>query len=1347
MEKALSTKKYTTTNKITPQNHTKENVIVWFEFLSRGKINLSLSSSKIYGERKNGMRKQWLQKGKRTVAVVLAAALVLSGVSVNTSKNEKTVKATEKTEKSTTSELAGASSFEMANVTVTDTYYSNSLTQEVVYLKKLDENKLLAGFKETAGYASGMNATQVKEYMGTTRYTGGGNWEDSLIGGHTLGHYLTALAQAVSNPGISEDDKSVLEGKLSTIINTLKECQEKTKGSSKCNEGYIFGATLLSTTNLELQFDNVEANKTNIGTQAWVPWYTMHKILAGLVSVYELTGNNDALTIAQGLGEWTYNRVSKWSDSTRTKVLNIEYGGMNDALYELAACTSDTTMQEHFLTAAAQFDETTLFEKVKKGDTNCLNDLHANTTIPKFLGALNRYVVLNKLNKATEADDVYLEYVEKFWDMVVNKHTYITGGCSEWEHFGKDYVLDGERTNCNNETCAAYNMLKISRMLFMITGEKKYSDYYESTLINAIMAAQNPETGMSMYFQPMKSGYFKVYSTEDKDFWCCTGSGMEDFTKLNDSIYFYKDSSVIVNQYRSSVLTWSEKNLKLTQTADLLTGTEQKFTVNKINDADITADSILFRIPDYAAGDVTIKVNDNVYNYTDVNGYAKVSGTFSDGDVITVTIPEEVTYENLTNGDPSTVSTDVYGFKYGPFVLAADLGNEKTSAADISTTGVTVDIPTVSTLKSENIKVSAKAENPETWLKNVNGYMEKTVKNGTVSFTMKETDSEYTFVPYYQIYQNRYGIYWSFSTDESALALKAKEDAREEKELDKLQPGYGQNENDSLHSLADNGSESQTASGSSRWATAGGSFSYRMLVSDTTDTTLICQFAKADNGKSIKITVGDNVIAAEKLNYKGDSDIYEKYYTISKEITSANLDTSYAEGKAVKITFASNDNGVSAALYNEVYTYEKIGTTAELKNITSKSGTVSRSEDSIKISVAKDTSSVDVTFELQDTNGYVSFDGEVFDDSEAKTFDLGSTRKIKGTLRVYAEDFITYKDYELTIVKDYEKDDSLEYFVDCGDYNVTTVSDGDKLGKRNSVTEQVYGEDPVTGYKWGVVDTVSDPLKNGTSPATEDAAYTDQTWPFETDATITDGVAKTRTNRYTKNQFENGVTVRFLDYAFELDNGEYNVEVGFCNPWSCSTNPNLYANYGEENEITLGTKIGVPNNGTKTVTGTVTVTNGKLTLNARSDANDSTTLAINMTYIKISKVEKSGTDANNKGKDDTAVNSNNNGNNNTNTTTDTTKKTTTTKTTTTAKKKTMKLSSVKAKKGTKKITGKVSVKKATVKIKVGKKKYKKAKVSGKKFTLKTSKLKKGTKITIKVTKSGYKTLTKTYKVK
>ena len=215
---------------------------------------------------------------------------------------------------------------------------------------------------------------------------------------------------------------------------------------------------------------------------------------------------------------------------------------MNDCIYDLYLISG----KPNHATAAHIFDDTNLHEQILKGGANVLNGKHANTTIPKFLGALKRYIALNgkTLNGETVDATRSLQYAEAFWDMVVTHHTYITGGNSEWEHFGMDDILDKERTNCNCETCNSYNMLKLSRELFKITGDSKYMDFYEGTYYNSILSSQNPETGMTTYFQPMATGYFKVYSSRFDHFWCCTGSGMENFSKLGDTIYMHGDNTL-----------------------------------------------------------------------------------------------------------------------------------------------------------------------------------------------------------------------------------------------------------------------------------------------------------------------------------------------------------------------------------------------------------------------------------------------------------------------------------------------------------------------------------------------------------------------------------------------------------------------------------------------------------------------------------------------------------------------------------------------------------------------------------------------------------------------------------
>ena len=164
---------------------------------------------------------------------------------------------------------------------------------------------------------------------------------------------------------------------------------------------------------------------------------------------------------------------------------------------------------------------------------------------------------------------------------------------------------------------------------------------------------------MTTYFQPMATGYFKVYSTPYDKFWCCTGSGMESFTKLGDTIYMHSDNTVYVNMYQSSILNWKDKNMKITQDSSIPNGDTTTFTIDGSG-----AVEFRFRIPDWKADNMTIKVNNSKYNYKTVDGYAQVTGDFQSGDKIELTIPEAVKAYNLP--DKNTV----YGFKYGPVVTS-----------------------------------------------------------------------------------------------------------------------------------------------------------------------------------------------------------------------------------------------------------------------------------------------------------------------------------------------------------------------------------------------------------------------------------------------------------------------------------------------------------------------------------------------------------------------------------------------------------------------------------------------------------------------------------------------------
>jgi len=305
--------------------------------------------------------------------------------------------------------------FGLDRVILSDEYAVNAFARELDYLKNYDLDRLLSGFRETRGLTP-----RAPTYPG---------WEDTEIRGHTLGHYLTAISQAYKQTGDEE-----LRERLEYLIGEFQLCQFE--------NGYISAFD-------EALFDRIENRQP-----AWVPWYTMHKVLAGIVSVYEATSNASALEVASRLGDWVSARTSKWDDEIHSLVLSVEYGGMNDCLYDLYRITRS----ERHLEAAHMFDELTLFTPVHEGRDN-LRGKHANTTIPKFLGALNRYNVLG------ESERFYLEACEKFWEMVVFHHSYMTGGNSEWEHFGEPDPLDRDRSNFTCETCNTYNMLKLTREL------------------------------------------------------------------------------------------------------------------------------------------------------------------------------------------------------------------------------------------------------------------------------------------------------------------------------------------------------------------------------------------------------------------------------------------------------------------------------------------------------------------------------------------------------------------------------------------------------------------------------------------------------------------------------------------------------------------------------------------------------------------------------------------------------------------------------------------------------------------------------------------------------------------
>lgn len=859
----------------------------------------------------------------------------------------------------------------------------------VNFLNTFNPDKLLFNFRQTAGLpqpssasASGCSAIT---YKNPGPY---GGWENSRIGGHTMGHYLTAAAQALAR-GYGEckgADGLTLNARLSCIITALAECQDA------LGSGFIFGATMADPARPELQFDKLERSEYN---DTWVPWYTMHKILAGLVEVYKNAGagtaasalGEQALQIAERLGEWCWRRIKTWTPQVRENVIRVEFGGMNDCLYELYRCARAAGYKdaEHFWNAAHAFDEEWLFSHPQ-----AIVNRHANTTIPKFVGAANRCMLLLEglgtevdagadkgaqtgvSQQAQEAQQVqqpresqpshqsqqpresqpsqqsqqeakiYLDYCRNFWEEVVNHHTYITGGNSECEHFGLPDILDAERSNTNCETCNTYNMLKLSRMLFMMTGERKYADYYENTFLNAIMASVNAENAMTTYFQPMATGCFKTYCNPDVDknfFWCCTGTGLENFTKLGDSFYFYDEDTLYVNMYVSSSVHWAQKKIILTQKTEISNGkgTSADFEIGEAIGDEAHADetfTLAFRLPDWLASapeDVKCLVNGASASAGGTqlkDGYLFITRNWQSGDKIHLELPMTIRAYGLPDSVGKT-----FAFKYGPLVLAAELGGDDNMKHGV--VGVQCDVSANKIVGGLEMPLSGNYGGTSNLqilpgeiirLKGTSladfiaaPYSSQPAKSGArferlggdgaePRFRLLGTDfsenvhSDFVFSAYNRLNgQQRYGIYWLFVDSDEAKQVElqnAYKPDNSEVFIEGIGVGYGAqtegNENTYPH-LQEKDSVADPHE-LFRYAKAGGYFSYEFAVKPGQQNFLVCTFLKSDNGKTMQITAmpvgeGSNVpetkIASLTLDYQGSAEKYTQRFAIPTQLTPA----------------------------------------------------------------------------------------------------------------------------------------------------------------------------------------------------------------------------------------------------------------------------------------------------------------------------------------------------------------------------------------------------------------------------------------------------------------------------
>ena len=389
------------------------------------------------------------------------------------------------------------------------------------------------------------------------------------------------------------------------------------------------------------------------GEKVWAPFYTLHKIMAGLVDMYVHTGNEQALQVAESLAGWVRGYFEGISDEQRGLMLRTEYGGMNEVLANLYGLTG----KQQYLDTARLFEQPGFLDPLA-AHRDELKGLHANTHVPKVIGAARMYELTGNSR--------YRDIASYFLEEVLSERNYAIGNTSNGEHWHTNPGdLVGTLSFTDAECCVAYNLMKLERHLFAWTGDARWMDAYERSMFNCRLGTQNPE-GLKQYFVPMAAGYWKFYNSAENSFWCCTGTGAEEFAKFTDSIYFHDADDVYVNQFIASELNWKEKQFGLRQSTAF--PREQRTTLVVKTEAPQQR-TIHVRIPGWIASGGSVKVNSKELEaFAQAGGYLTLTRTWHDGDKIEVTLPMALWTQPLL-GDVTLQAA-----MYGPLVLAAEMG-------------------------------------------------------------------------------------------------------------------------------------------------------------------------------------------------------------------------------------------------------------------------------------------------------------------------------------------------------------------------------------------------------------------------------------------------------------------------------------------------------------------------------------------------------------------------------------------------------------------------------------------------------------------------------------------------
>ncbi|TDC22541.1 hypothetical protein E1265_15415 [Streptomyces sp. 8K308] len=583
--------------------------------------------------------------------------------------------------------------FELGQVRLTASRWLDNENRTRSYLRFVDVDRLLYNFR-------------ANHRLSTGGATPGGGWDAPTFPfrTHMQGHFLTAWAQVYAVTG-----DTTCRDKAQYMVAELARCQVN-NGAAGFNGGYLSGFP-------ESEFTALENRTLSNGN---VPYYAIHKTLAGLLDVWRHLGSTQARDVLLALAGWVDWRTGRLSAQQTQAMLGTEFGGMNAVLTDIHQQTGDA----RWLTVARRFDHAAVFDPLAAGQDR-LSGLHANTQVPKWIGAAREY-------KATGTTR-YRDIATNAWNFCVDAHTYVIGGNSQAEHFRPPNAIAGYLNQDTCESCNTYNMLTLTRELFALDPNRAaLFDYYERAWLNQMIGQQNPADahGHVTYFTPLNPGGRRgvgpawgggTWSTDYDSFWCCQGTGLEMHTRLMDSIYFHglggDTTTLTVNLFVPSVLDWSQRGITVTQTTS--------YPVSDTTSLRVTGDaggtwSMRVRIPGWTTG-ATISVNGTPQNIATTPGsYATLTRAWTPGDTVTVRLPMRVVMR-AANDNPN-----VAAITYGPVVLSGNYGDTALGS-----------LPTL---------------NPSSITR---------TGSGSLAFTATANGSAVDLGPFYDAHGHNYTVYWS----------------------------------------------------------------------------------------------------------------------------------------------------------------------------------------------------------------------------------------------------------------------------------------------------------------------------------------------------------------------------------------------------------------------------------------------------------------------------------------------------------------------------------------------------------------------------------------------------------